>query len=319
MFGSLRFLLALLVVLSHVQMPAPWGLNVGVSAVAVFYMLAGYVVSYLLSDVFTGHNNVFSFYRDRLWRIFPQYLFALIFASLLWLFIKPPSDFLSVSPTWLDWLSNVFIVPLNFYMFSGQDAFTLIPPAWSLGAEIQFYIIAPFLLLYPPIGALLLALSIGVFIFSQVGFLDSDIYGYRLLIGVLFIFYIGVLIHRKQQLYVWSIATVGAIYSFYLISQSIHTYFLREIALGITIGTLVITLLSRVVLLNTALKLTDAWLGRLSYGLFLFHFPMIWLVQYVLSNTLNWLVLLSYVILGSILMAYIGSRWIERYFWSRYR
>ena len=50
MFGYLRFLLAALVMLSHLKITC--GINQGVTAVVSFYMLAGFVVTHLLTGSF---------------------------------------------------------------------------------------------------------------------------------------------------------------------------------------------------------------------------------------------------------------------------
>ena len=49
MFGYIRFALAFLVMLSHIGVRV-YGLNPGVMAVVIFYILAGYVVSHLFND-----------------------------------------------------------------------------------------------------------------------------------------------------------------------------------------------------------------------------------------------------------------------------
>ena len=79
-------------------------------------------------------------------------------------------------------------------MFNGSDQYTLIPPAWSLGAEVQFYLLAPFLLIWPKRLLLAGLLSLGVYLTALSGFINSDWYGYRLLPGVLMFFLLS-LIH----------------------------------------------------------------------------------------------------------------------------
>lgn len=78
------------------------------------------------------------------------------------------------------------ILPLGFYMF-GVTLPEILPPAWSLGLEMCFYLLIPFLILYKMRGVAF-TLSVTVFMGASLGYLDTDIYGYRLLPGVLFIF-----------------------------------------------------------------------------------------------------------------------------------
>ncbi|MBD8729760.1 hypothetical protein [Pseudomonas sp. CFBP 13710] len=92
----------------------------------------------------------------------------------------------------------MLIVPLNFYMFTGGNDFMLVPPAWSLGAELQFYILLPFLLSSRYAAWAFSLATFGCYLGAQLGLLNADFYGYRLLAGVGFIFMLGVLAHRED-------------------------------------------------------------------------------------------------------------------------
>lgn len=78
MFGYFRFILALMVVASHSQVTVQ-GVNFGVSAVVVFYILAGYVTSNLFEKVFINTQNPLkNYFYDRFLRIFPLYIYIYI-------------------------------------------------------------------------------------------------------------------------------------------------------------------------------------------------------------------------------------------------
>ena len=143
MFGTLRFILAILVALSHTGFNI-FGYNPGVFAVTIFFLISGYVTSALLSQ--SGVLTI-RFYAERFTRLMPSYWGIAALTWVIWFYLPPQSYFLSRQPRAMDWIANVTVVPLNYFMWSGQDRFTLIPPAWSLGLEIQFYLVAPFLLL----------------------------------------------------------------------------------------------------------------------------------------------------------------------------
>ena len=78
--GTLRFILALLVMLSHTGLTVG-GLNPGVASVVVFYAISGYVMSALVAKHFSQPGQARHFYIDRLARIYPQYLFYAVFLS----------------------------------------------------------------------------------------------------------------------------------------------------------------------------------------------------------------------------------------------
>ncbi|MBK3866178.1 hypothetical protein GFL09_00445 [Pseudomonas stutzeri] len=170
--GLLRLFLASLVLISHLGVSVA-GINPGVSAVAIFYLLAGRVLSRLWRE--QPERGVISggvwFYRDRLWRILPLYMFALVVAFIVWL-LGASSPFLLREPEMTDWLANLLIVPLSYYMYSGQDAFTLLPPAWSLGvtAILSF---GAFAAQSPPWAVVFSALSFLTFCSAQLGWLDT--------------------------------------------------------------------------------------------------------------------------------------------------
>jgi len=148
MFGYLRFFLAYLVLLSHIYIKF-YGLNVGVFAVVMFYILAGYVVSHLYLDILPKtKNRVFLFYKDRFLRIFPLYIYIAII-TLLFLYI---TDYGNPKYSIQNIVSNFTIIPLNYYMYIDttilqKPSWWLIPPTWSLGTELQAYILLSIVIL----------------------------------------------------------------------------------------------------------------------------------------------------------------------------
>jgi peptidoglycan/LPS O-acetylase OafA/YrhL len=322
--GALRFLLACSVLISHLGIKIN-GLNPGVIAVIVFYLLAGHVVARLWGKWRHQPDAVGRFYRDRAWRILPQYTAAQLFAILVWLG-GAQSSFIAIRPGLPDWLANFLIVPLNFYMYTGQDSFTLIPPAWSLGAEIQFYLLAPLLLSQKlPNLLMVFGTSLGVFALAQLHVLDTDHYGYRLLPGVLFIFLLGVFhefsyrqaLLRKSLILIWSI---NLIYLLWLFKVGQYFPYNKEVALGLMIAMPLLTLLNKPKLnkQNSSISMQfDRRLGELSYGIFLYHFPVIWLLKCQLPVVLSSDI--ASVIALSLCCAVIGHWGIERTLWRRFR
>ena len=134
--GLLRYLLATLVLISHLGHTVLGGINPGVSAVVVFYMLAGHVVAGLWHKWHTQPGALGRFYSDRLWRILPQYLLACLAAALLWR-AGAQSPFLAQPPGVLHWLAQFTVVPLAYYMYTGAEGFVLVPPAWSIWAWVS--------------------------------------------------------------------------------------------------------------------------------------------------------------------------------------
>lgn len=316
--GLLRLFLASLVLISHLGISIA-GINPGVTAVIVFYLLAGQVVSRLWQrqpepGLLAG---ALWFYHDRLWRILPLYLFSLAIAVMVWL-AGPSSPFLARQPGLLDWLANLTIIPLNFYMYSGQDAFTLLPPAWSLGVELQFYLLVPLLLGRPRWAVVMALASLAVFCAAQTGWLNTDIFGYRLLVGVGFVFIAGALFNQPQA---WARALLTSLwvasmaYACWLLGWGEHAPYNIEVALGLALGIPALSVLQRV-------RFQGVWAriqrraGELSYGLFLLHFPAIWILQLlgISGPQTAWAVWLL-----SAGLAWAGHHLVERPLWARYR
>ena len=276
MHGTLRLILATLVVLSHLGITL-YGYNVGVSAVVVFYLLAGMVSYKLVSKNYK--NQALSYYLDRIKRIFPLYLLVLVFSYIIYK-LGATSYFISSQPDLMAYLSNLTIIPLSYFMYNDIDKFTLLPPVWSLGVELQFYLLAPFVLLCTKRILLLLVLSFIVYILASVGILHTDYFGYRLIVGVLFMFLVGVLIQKfiDGEKY-FSLISLIMVYVT-LIIVSVYLYTINYKA-PYNYETLFALLVGIPLLLKLPRKLfvLDRYLGSLSYAVFLVHFPVLWLVQ----------------------------------------
>lgn len=309
--GTLRLVLALLVLLSH----ADWRiaqLNPGVLAVVGFYLISGYVMAGLLHRHYTAPARVPWFYLDRVMRLAPQYLLyaALTLAWYLW--THTPTAFLTRDPTATDLLNNLLVVPLNFYMVNGSDGFTLIPPAWSLGAELQFYLLAPLMVLWPRLGLVLGAGSLAVQGLALHGMLHTDWFGYRLLPGILWVFGVGMLLFhwhrehpRRAAVLAWGAPLVALALYLYLRSRGLHAApYHQEVLIGWGVAIPLVHLLAR-----RRAGRWDAWAGDVSYGVFLNHFLLIWLFFPGPGHTAwQWLALA----LASVALSALTQRTIER-------
>ena len=193
MLGTLRLVLAVFVVISHAGVR--WGgLNPGVIAVVGFYAISGYVMTGLVRRHYPRIDRLLGFYADRALRLLPAY-YVVALAALAWFFWHGPEPlFLERSPTGTDLLNNLLVVPINFYMWNDADKFSLVPPAWSLGCEIQFYLLFPLLLL-GGLRPLAFGLSLLVYLAAFSGNIQTEWFGYRLLPGVLFVFLLGSLLY----------------------------------------------------------------------------------------------------------------------------
>lgn len=328
--GAIRFLLAYMVLLSHLGITF-FKLNLGVSAVVIFYLLSGNVVANLWGQFQTQPNGLKLFFFDRAWRILPQYFLALFCAIALW--IKGvDSTFISATPDILDWLFNITLIPLNFFMLTGREHFILVPPAWSLAAECQFYLIAPFIVSAKPKFFLSwLFISMSVFVLAQCNYIDMQIYGYRLLPGMLFIFLMGAMLTKKMHVWktqmltiVWAITII---YFVWLNESQIYQPYNQEVALGLMFGIPLLRWRNKVQTFHHHANLTQskmiAWvklskvMGYLSYGVFLYHFLAIWWLAITPYNV-SYISVIKVSLITAI-MSVFGHYIFEKPIWSKMR
>ncbi len=313
--GTLRFILAILVLLSHSGVSVA-GLNPGVMAVVGFYVISGYVMAALIQRHYAEPHTTLRFYGDRLLRIYPQYaVYAL--ATAAWLFtIGHSTHFLTLSPTATEVLNNLFIVPLNYYMYNQSDRFTLVPPAWSLGAELLFYALAPWLWRHWRWALLLGAGSLFTQALAWHGTINADWWGYRLLPGVLWLFLLGMALNRYQPTHPESThravrmlpLLVAAVAIYLQLNGHLQQPYHREVLLGLCVCLPLVHWLSRQSI-GPRLASADTALGNASYGIFLNHFLLIWMLGLEQPRHLHqWLTL----VLSSIALAVITQYLFER-------
>jgi len=271
--GTLRLLLALAVLLSHADVRVAQ-LNPGVMAVIGFYLISGYVMAGLIYRHYGALSLAPRFYLDRLLRLYPQYLVIAI-AALVWQWATgATTQFLSRMPTPLDLFNNLAIVPMNFFMWNGSDAYALIPPSWSLGAEMQFYLLAPLLILFPRIGLIAAAISLLVQVLAWLGVLHADWWGYRLLPGVLWFFLLGAALHNKRLAVplAWGSPVLALAVYLALAAKGLHAVpYHTEVLIGWGLGAPLLYLAARL-----PRSAWDEQLGDLAYGVFLNHFLLLW-------------------------------------------
>lgn len=272
--GAYRLLLAVLVAVSHMGKTF-MGFNPGVVAVISFLIISGFVMTSLIERNYKSTEKVGLFYLDRVLRLYPQFLLYFI-ASGAVLYILFPGSPQAAELTFRNIAASLTIVPLGFYMF-GAAGEGILPPAWSLGLEMCFYLVIPFLILYRARG-IAFVLSVLVFIPACFGIINTDVYGYRLLPGVLFIFLCGSYLYKPQAkgLAIAAGTTVAAavIFMAIMVGWIERRPSNAEVAAGIALGIPAVYLLTKL-----KFHRADELLGNISYGVFLNHYMVIYFLH----------------------------------------
>jgi len=185
--GFLRLFLALSVVVGHSTPLFGLQLMPPDTAVRLFFIISGFYMSLVLSGKYEGAGRVRTFYTNRLLRLFPGYLIAVVVTAAVEIaayahpagyeakaIIGEVDSALRGSGGTLDPLSLALMAIPNLFLFGSDLVFLfhrvpdlgwmltlgldpgipnatrmggylLIAPAWSIGMELWFYLLIPFL------------------------------------------------------------------------------------------------------------------------------------------------------------------------------
>lgn len=159
--GAIRLFLAIAVLQSHISLqlliPAhlysgnviTLGVNGGY-AVAFFFVISGFLISFVLEDKYDRPGGVAAFYRARSLRIYPLWwclylIVPFITAGSLWQFAASRHLYDMISGFFLfgsDWLLGFANYP---HAYTAPTPHGL-EPGWTLATEMTFYLIAPLVL-----------------------------------------------------------------------------------------------------------------------------------------------------------------------------
>ena len=175
--GLIRLFLAVVVAADHwrvivlsemgILLEDNWkaGFNAGY-AVMFFYVISGFLITYTLQRNYKIEPaGLVDFYRNRFIRIFSLYwpLVLLTFAMFPFAWDR------FVAASFADQLTGVFLIGMDWRLaFASypqphlEASISTLHQAWTLGAELTFYLFAPFLMRSWRIGATLLVASFGL-------------------------------------------------------------------------------------------------------------------------------------------------------------
>jgi peptidoglycan/LPS O-acetylase OafA/YrhL len=261
MFGTLRLALAVVVVTFHAGV-WPFGLYTGVSAVVVFYMLSGYVITALLTSRFqSGSTSYLSFLAERAVRLAPQYYFW-IAVSFSFVFILNLTVIAPGKPSIWTVFSYLTLIPLALQRYTWDVDFAFIPQATSLAIEVIMYVIAPVVVRNVTASALLTTVYLAVFYASATGALPPTIYTYYTAPAPMLFFMLGSFIYNRQ----WTLLTLstGAAFAILILGWEHRLY--PEMLIGMAFGIPAMLLLK-----DKVGGRLDVALGNAAYGCFLCH------------------------------------------------
>ncbi|MCX6966284.1 MAG: acyltransferase family protein [Verrucomicrobia bacterium] len=321
---GLRAIAVLGVVLFHARLGFPGGF-VGVD---VFFVISGYLItSIILKDIQAGCFSLAAFWDRRIRRIFPALFTVIVATSIVGWFVLLPTDMVDfgksiAAQTFFG--GNVF-----FWWNAGYfDAAATSKPllhTWSLAVEEQYYLLVPLLALFrtsttrKTLGkalVIIILLSLPLCIALTYHAPDAAFYllptrAWELAIGGLIAVMPATRGGKMSRIiaYAGLLAVAG---SFLFFSE--NTPFPGSAALLPTLGTAALIWANACPTTDILARLMSfrplVFIGKISYSLYLWHWPILVYSEYASSNPLRWYVRIVLVIV-SIAMSALSLRFIE--------
>lgn len=306
--GILRLLLAIIVLSSHSQFFGfVGGLSSAQIAVQMFFIISGFLISYILTEVNT-YTRVRHFYINRFIRLYPAYFFICIITLFFYFFNYYEFNYFldayrNLPPEAVIYLiftnATLLLQDLSFFLaiensdlvFSSNylDSEILIPnglligPSWTLGIEISFYIIAPFIIKKRKILFIFLVLSFTIFFINRyINHLGHyDPWTYRFFPTQLSLFLLGAVSHQFIMPFFTNLLSnnfvtlSNKVTYIFILSLLMYFYIFSNINMhrlfqgGLLYGCLLLTL-PFLFIFNSKYRL-DRFIGNLSYPVYLVH------------------------------------------------
>lgn len=276
-FGLYRWLLASMVMLNHLG-PNQYG-YCGGRAVYAFFLLSGYIVSYILDTHYLHiHNGKFKFYLNRGLRIFPAYwlvmLATLPFAARFPDIAHSINGSLGVPQNSNDWLVNITVIGID-NIVGGLAPNTLVPPAWSLAVELIGWMLLAWVVGKKSAlrNFIILAIAYRLFLIYLVRWIHfrSVALGFFSPLACLFCFALGTILHHRRK---WGFKDIPLKTGRVVLLMPILIFVINiDFHICVLMNCITIYYLSGIETkrLPAWLQRLDKFMGDLAYPLFLVH------------------------------------------------
>ena len=338
---GLRALAVFAVIAYHLNLPFAPG---GFLGVTLFFVLSGYLITDLLLSEYrqTGKINFKSFFARRAKRLLPSVLFLLICLSAYVSVFHPEllANFKSELLPAALFFSNWWYILTDVPYFGSYATPNLLTHFWSLAVEVQFYVVWPALLLLghrfiktkwilatitaamAVLSAMLMALLFQPGTDPSRVYYGTDTRAYSLLLGAFlaFIYPSTKLTHPDQNKthriineVVGFSALAAVLFMTYYITQYDNFLYYGGMLVFSVISVL---LIAATVSPSSLIRKVFSWrplrfIGQISYGVYLWHFPIIALSNALVPRTRIHIGLTALQITASILLAAASYYFIE--------
>jgi peptidoglycan/LPS O-acetylase OafA/YrhL len=262
----LRFVACVLVIVSHIN-PYDGVGHLGHTGVGLFFSISGYLIGSVLMNGRDKPSWMATFYANRLLRIYPPLVVALVFFGGL------VALGFGRSGMWDSFRANlVYYLTFTAQLSpNGGEPFGIV---WTLCVEEYFYLLLPiaFLLLRPRGAAVVLTAIVALTCLPQFEVLPGTVdFGTWFLIPVNLLTGAVLATFRPKQRRGW--VWLGVIGLFAVLANGVAGWFHPfGLVMGLTTTVVVWAFATTPVAVPAALTTTTS-AGKWSYGIYLFHLP----------------------------------------------
>ena len=267
----------------------------GFLGVDIFFILSGFLM-YKYFEIEFNNKRVFKYYLNRAFRVIPLYLIANFIVLLIsFFYLISPHEFYIIIKHYL--FSSYFLPNVGYWLEESYFGSTIFKPLlnfWSLGVEIQYYLIFPLIFLFiknrfnTKIFILIFLSLTGYVLFNSI----SPKTSFFLLPTRLWEFLLGIYCAKCfKKLNKVKINIIGSI-SFifiilFLIFLSFEEFYILEknfylltIIIAIFTSVILISGINKSLIENFLLKKIFLTISKYSYSLYVVHFPIIVFINY---------------------------------------
>lgn len=321
---GLRSVAVLSVLVFHLGSPYITG---GFTGVDIFFVISGYLITDIINRGMQDNNfSIVNFYRRRALRILPPLIVVLLAVTILASFVFLPEEIKDYGKSVL-WTalfsSNIFFFKEIDY-FNPEAKFNPLLHTWSLAVEEQFYIVVPILFyicyrFFRPHVKIIFVFSVLIsFILSVLLVFISQKATFYLLptrywemgLGSLIALYgLHQRFHGKAADAVSVVGIVFLLASLFLLTENVP--FPGPAAILPTVGACCIIMAGRNGIAGRWLsRPTPVFIGKISYSLYLWHWPLIVFYRLLYAPEIAFLPGLLIAVM-SMLLAFVSYHIVE--------
>lgn len=309
----------------------------GYIGVDIFFVISGYLMAGIIQErISFGSFSIFTFYARRIFRVVPALTAVVVTTAVAGSLLLLPYDVENLGRSIIHaatFSSNMFFMNMAMDYFSADAViFQPLLHTWSLSIEAQFYFLFPLLMVGLArfrrlhVSSAIVGIAAISFLYSEALMSNDPAASFYLLGSRIWEFMLGSLVFfwRKaaivNRVTAWVITLLGqAMISLSLLALSPATTFPGVSAAAPVLGTMLLLMFYSAgpgrsgTVARVLSSPPIAWMARLSYSLYLWHWPLLVFARYRWGETLS-LSLISCLLALALLLSFLTWKFIEQPF-----